>query len=557
MSRVLTGLLACALAATAAPVAAQQDDPRGGLRGERAGATVDADLLRRLREARAECEKMARERPVAAGMEGREHPAVVAARDFSELSDVALRLAARNSPLADVAVHAAVEAANRCAAECVVKSPQPGDERLVSFGETFRKVGDGYELRGARRDLGRDDVGRGRFPRGEFGAAAVERLAANWPAQPKLAVRKLAAKYGEPDVVSDDLIAWKNAGPWKCIEVSTEETPHDFPKPHVDFLKSTVSMRVPVDRVAEISKFDGSITVDRTSGCVSARCDKEEANILALNFAHRIASGGIDAERARAEFSRIIVEAKTQGKKSPLLESLQFQPEADPKAAGDLDRPTIEGAPVRDGSITGRRMDDREPGAQFSAEGEALGLLIALNEGEIGAANLTLKKNTGQAAMDFARQMVRDHGLNLDQTMKLGLSAKVAPLETKAVEELRKKGAEALAAYAALDGDAFQRAYLDHMVKDHQEGLELIDSKLIPAATSEELKRHFTETRSHVAHHLELAKRLAATAGDPNRDVNRDPNRDANRDLDRDVRRDPNPDVKRDPAHDHGGNRSR
>ena len=67
--------------------------------------------------------------------------------------------------------------------------------------------------------------------------------------------------------------------------------PHNFPKPHTDLLEQFVDYRVPVARVSDVTAYDGSVVVERTKGEVSARCDMEEMNYLALNLMHDVATG--------------------------------------------------------------------------------------------------------------------------------------------------------------------------------------------------------------------------------------------------------------------------
>jgi hypothetical protein len=93
-------------------------------------------------------------------------------------------------------------------------------------------------------------------------------------------------------------------------------------------------MRVTDDQAAELAVFDGSVIVSRTAGEVSARCDSEAHNNLALNLAHDIVQGKIDAKMARTMFADIIAKEKA-GEKHEYLQRLTFEP---PKvAAGDPD----------------------------------------------------------------------------------------------------------------------------------------------------------------------------------------------------------------------------
>ena len=54
-----------------------------------------------------------------------------------------------------------------------------------------------------------------------------------------------------------------------------------FPKPHQDVLEQTICYRVPPDKQDELAGFDGSVMSKGTKGDMSARCDREPANILA------------------------------------------------------------------------------------------------------------------------------------------------------------------------------------------------------------------------------------------------------------------------------------
>ena len=73
-----------------------------------------------------------------------------------------------------------------------------------------------------------------------------------------------------------------------------------------------------------MAKFDGSLIVERTAGEVSARCDMEAANFLALNMMHEIVTGKRTAEEARKTLSENI-SAYAMNRPAPYAESLQFE----------------------------------------------------------------------------------------------------------------------------------------------------------------------------------------------------------------------------------------
>jgi len=83
-------------------------------------------------------------------------------------------------------------------------------------------------------------------------------------------------------------------------------------------------------------------------------------------------------------------------------------------------------------------------------------------------------------------------------------------MDTKKTNALRKKGAGELAMIAPLEGEEFAAKYVDAMVKGHTEVLAMIDGELLKSAENAALKKHLTETREHVAMHLEQGKKLQA-----------------------------------------------
>lgn len=332
-------------------------------------------------------------------------------------------------------------------------------------------------------------------------SSAMEKAIADWPNRPKLGAREMMAKYGAPDEISSQRVIWNNPGVYKRIMVTREEIPHDFPKPHMDFLEHTIEYNVPQDKVADLIAFDASSTINRTAGELSARCDLEEHNILTLNLDRDIIEGKKTVAEARKAFGDNVVQ-DVMGTHPAYVEELQFKP--GDKSARFSDQPVIPGSPKRAG------QDGVESGKSGS-DAEVLAFVIAVDDNEVLAAAEVAKKKPSSAVLDYAKMMHQEHGKNQAQTMELGQKINVTPVDTEAVDKLRVKGAGELAALIPLKGDDFEAAYVTAMVKGHTEALEMIDSKLMEAANDESLKKHLKETRSTIAQHLEEGKKLQAS----------------------------------------------
>lgn len=82
----------------------------------------------------------------------------------------------------------------------------------------------------------------------------------------------------------------------------------------------------------DLGKFDGSVTFDKTQGTLSARCDKEGNNFLALNLSYDIITGKKTVEQARSIYGDIVKE-KMKGGNPLYMQKLTFAPQqntADP-----------------------------------------------------------------------------------------------------------------------------------------------------------------------------------------------------------------------------------
>ncbi len=146
-----------------------------------------------------------------------------------------------------------------------------------------------------------------------------------WPKASQMAVKEMTDKYGKPDVMGDEMVAWMNKGNWKTIHVNKMESKHSFPIEHTDMMEQCISYKVPVSKMDDLGKFDGSVTFDRTQGMMCARCDVEANNILALNLANDIVTGKASHKAARRMFGDIVKEKMNGG--NPLyMQKLTFAP---------------------------------------------------------------------------------------------------------------------------------------------------------------------------------------------------------------------------------------
>ena len=188
--------------------------------------------------------------------------------------------------------------------------------------------------------VGTEMAGHGgeRPTRGTVDVTAVEQIIAGWSDIPQKAARRTVEKYGPPNEATPSRLIWFETGPWKRTIVYRDEVPHNFPKPHTDVLEQFVDYRVPPEKFSELAAYDGSVVPERTKGEISARCDMEEMNFLALNLAHDVVTGQRTWEDARREYAEQAT-AFMLKRPAPYTEGLRF--DVARGGTADLDTPKM------------------------------------------------------------------------------------------------------------------------------------------------------------------------------------------------------------------------
>jgi len=171
------------------------------------------------------------------------------------------------------------------------------------------------------------------------GPEQAEQIIQDWPETATMAAKAMIEKYGAPAEATPSLLIWYKNGPWKRTVVYKEAIDHDFPMPHKDVLEQFIDYEVPPDYFDDLAHYDGSVIVERTKGEISARCDKEGANFLALNLANDIVKGNKSVEEARQSYGEAMMQMM-QGSPPESTQKLTFDvPEAN---VGDSDEAIID-----------------------------------------------------------------------------------------------------------------------------------------------------------------------------------------------------------------------
>jgi hypothetical protein len=89
-------------------------------------------------------------------------------------------------------------------------------------------------------------------------------------------------------------------------------------------LYQAVSYDVNPENADEVLAYDGSIILERTKGEIAARCDKVEANFLAINLANDVATGKKSVEEARQFYAQSMMKMMKQGEMNEYMKEFTF-----------------------------------------------------------------------------------------------------------------------------------------------------------------------------------------------------------------------------------------
>lgn len=148
------------------------------------------------------------------------------------------------------------------------------------------------------------------------------------------------------------------------------------------------------------------------------------------------------------------------------------------------------------------------PAAPALSDAQIAAIVVAANQVDIDAGKLAMTKSKNAEVKKFAERMVTDHSAVNKSAVDLVTKLKVAPEESDVSKSLASGGSTTRTKLEALDGDAFDRAYVDNEVAYHEAVIGVLKSQLIPAASNKELKDALVNVQPAFDAHLEHAKKI-------------------------------------------------
>src|SRR5690606_22687813 len=129
-------------------------------------------------------------------------------------------------------------------------------------------------------------------------------------------------------------------------------------------------------------------------------------------------------------------------------------------------------------------------------------VIANVHRSEIEQARLAQQRASSPEVRQFAAMMIEQHTQAQQQESALNLGEERSPL----AQQLEARSQATLQALTSMQGEAFDRAYLEAQVVAHQQALDTIQNELRPNAQNPELQVHLQQLQPKVAQHLEHAR---------------------------------------------------
>jgi putative membrane protein len=147
-------------------------------------------------------------------------------------------------------------------------------------------------------------------------------------------------------------------------------------------------------------------------------------------------------------------------------------------------------------------------------EAQAMGVMLMSNAAEVQIGQAMAARTADPKVRAYAMRLLDDNLKANRELLGIVENTGILAADSKLRDQRYAAGMKEVGAlWTTEPGTALDKKFLTEAVEDHVEYLEIIDTRLLPSATTEELKTSFTAMRATMAAHLQEACQLGAPMG--------------------------------------------
>ncbi|KYG66150.1 hypothetical protein AZI86_03555 [Bdellovibrio bacteriovorus] len=138
-------------------------------------------------------------------------------------------------------------------------------------------------------------------------------------------------------------------------------------------------------------------------------------------------------------------------------------------------------------------------------------ILKTVNDAEIDAAKAAKSRASNSEVKTFAKDMENAHENNNKEAKKVFKKADIDPKNNDIAKNLKKDAKDKLAELKKKKGSDFDKAYIENQIMMHQQVLNDLEQKYIPATQNSDFRAFLETTKTHVQEHLSKAQQIQST----------------------------------------------
>lgn len=155
----------------------------------------------------------------------------------------------------------------------------------------------------------------------------------------------------------------------------------------------------------------------------------------------------------------------------------------------------------------GRGAAEGRAAAELS-DAEIAAVLDVANRGEIEQAELARQRASEQQVRGYATAMIAGHGAAARQQSQILEQRGIQPEFNAVAGRVMDQSMQTQEVLRDLEGEAFDRAYMQAQLQQHRELLRMLDQELIPSVQDPQYRAYLEQLRGDIEAHLTNAERI-------------------------------------------------
>lgn len=151
-----------------------------------------------------------------------------------------------------------------------------------------------------------------------------------------------------------------------------------------------------------------------------------------------------------------------------------------------------------------------QPMPRGLSDGNIAALIMDANSAEIRQAQLALSRSRNPMVRGYAQHIINDHTALNNALLQVASAQGIQPMAGRMAMRMQGNAQQTYNRLAALNGPAFDRAYMDAQIAMHRRVIHAMDQRLVPHTQNAQLRTAEQQARPALVAHLQHAQQIRA-----------------------------------------------